>query len=223
MIFVLICTEGKVSEPAYLKALSSTLSGQAPRNISTNVEVLPIPLGGNHGHKKLISIADAVVERHSKNENSLLSLVTVEDTVEKWIIVDHDDMEKHGISVDELRRVAQEAGYTLIINKPKFEFFVLASLSDCAAAAAVDKSQYTAQINMHVKSLNEQDIQKGFTKDMLMPKYTKKRFPAEKLFSMMLANHPELIDAALALDVDPTADCYTEMPIIMRRIVNLYK
>lgn len=223
MIFMLICTEGDVSEPAYIRAASKTLGSQVPRSVSTNIEVLPISLGGNQGHTELIAAADKAIEKYSAD--SVLSIAGDEDTIEKWIIVDYDDMDKHGVNPTDLRQEAKNAGYALIISKPNFEFFVLASLTDTARASAVGKNQIVTEIELCIKSLNEIDSnQKGFSKEMLMPaSYSKKTHVAEKLFSCMLLNHPELIANAAMLYVDIDAEHYTEMPEIVKRLMQLYE
>lgn len=224
MIFALICTEGDVSEPAYIRAISSALGGQAPRNISTNVEILPIPLGGNQGHKNLLEVADRRIDEYAQSEDSLLGLVGLEDSIEKWIIVDFDDMDTHGIDENELRADVESAGYTLVVSKPNFEFFVLASMTDLeTATTAAAKNQVKSMINERIATLNEEDSRKGFSKAALMPsKYSKKTYVAEKLFSLMLDRHPKLIKKAAELRVDVAADSYTEMPVIVRRLLELY-
>jgi hypothetical protein len=222
MIFMLICTEGKVSEPAYIRALESAVRGQAPMDVSMNIEVLPVPLGGNHGHAKLVETADGAITDYGRS-GSLLSLAGDDDVIEKWIIVDHDDMEKHGVEPEGLRQEAQEAGYSLVISKPNFELFVLAGLSDLATAMSTDKKQLKSKINTHIARLNQDDVdQKGFTKPMLMPKYSKKEYVADKLFKCMLGYHPELVQKMAALQVDVTAEQYTEMPKVVQRILELY-
>jgi hypothetical protein len=221
MILMLVCTEGKVSEPAYIDALVAALGGQAPRNISKNVDVLPIPLSGNHGHAKLIEIANRAVELYSRD--SIVSLAGEEDTIEKWIIVDYDDMDKHGVVVADLMAQAEAAGYILVVNKPKFEFFVLTQLAGIDAARSVSPALYASNINAYINELNETDKNnKGFSKGMLMPSYSKKKHKAKKLFDLLLGYHPELIDKAMALSIDINEDCYTEMPKIVRRIKELY-
>jgi hypothetical protein len=222
MIFMLICTEGDVSEPEFINALVRMTGGQAPRSVSTNIEVLPLPLGGNQGHTRLVEAANEAVAKYGKE--GLISLADENDTIEKWIIVDHDDMEDRNMNPQKLREEAQGAGYTLIISKPNFEFFVLAALSDLATARATKSDQFVGEINSRIDSLNQKDKdEKGFGKDMLMPHYSKKKYVAEKLFGFMLGHHPELIDEMASLEVDVAAEGYSEMPEIVRRINDLYK
>ncbi len=225
MVFVLICTEGEVSEPAYIRALSSALGGQAPRSVSTNIEVIPIPLGGNQGHARLLEVANQRLEECLQNEDSLLCLAGPDDVLEKWIIVDFDDMDGRGIDVEQLRADVLAAGYTLVVNKPNFEFFVLASMTDIETAmVASSKSQTITEINDRLASLNDEDTKKGFSKAMLMPaKYSKKTYVAEKLFGLMLDRHPRMIKNAAQLEVDTAAEGYTEMPLIIKRIMKLYQ
>ncbi len=198
------------------------MGGQAPANLSRNIEVLPLPLGGNHGHARLVATANEVVATYSRD--GVISLAGDEDVIERWIVVDHDDMEKYGVTPEQLREEAQSAGFTLIINKPNFEFFVLAVLSDLDTALTTSKEQFKSKINTLIKSLNESDeSQKGFSKEMFMPKYSKKRHVAEKLFGRMLGYHPELIEKMNSLEVNTRAEKYSEMPRVTQRITELYK
>lgn len=224
MIFMLICTEGEVSEPAFLSALCSNLKGQAPKNISTKVEIIPLPLGGNHGHRKLIEVANTEVEKYCKNEDNYITLAGKDDRIEKWIVVDYDKMNKRGVDPKKLREEAKKNGYTLVINNPNFEFFILATLACPGKTISSVKPNYlTNEINMHILSLNKEDTAKGFGKNMLMPLYSKKLHVADKLFSGMLGYHPELIDKAANLNVDVSASHYTEMPKLLKQIQGLYK
>lgn len=217
---MLICTEGVVSEPALIQALKSTTVGQAPVSISSNVEILPLPLGGNHGHAKLVEVANKVVAEYSKD--GVITLAGDDDTIEKWIIVDHDDMEKHGVSPSELREEAKKAGFTLVISKPNFEFFVLATLSDLETAKATNKDQFESKINSRIEALNEINKKKGFGKEMLLPKYSKKKYPSEKLFGLLLNHHPELVEKMTSLKIETTAEKYSEMSRVIKRIIKLY-
>lgn len=220
MIFVLICTEGDVSEPAYIEALSAAIGGQAPRNVSANVEVLPIPLSGNQGHAKLIAAADAAIAKHSKE--GLVGIAGSEDQIEKWIIVDHDDMESNGVDACDLRKQAEAAGYTLVVNKPNFEYFVLSKVCNPEKAITIKRGDFIEHIDSHINELNTQNQQKGFSDIMAIPPYSKKRFVAPKFFGLLLDRHPELISKAAELEVDTTQHHYTEMPKIINRISELY-
>lgn len=222
MIVLLICTEGVVSEPVYIRALTASLTGQLPASTSRNTEVLPLPLGGNQGHVKLIETAEKTINDFVSN--SWVGLADKDDTIEKWIIVDYDDMHLRGVDVEQLRQDAGAVGYTLVVNKPNFEFFVLASLTGIEVASGYRQERHVSEINKCITSLNTENAQsRGFTKGMMMPMYSKKTHIASKLFGGLLGNHPEFATKAMSIDVDTSAPFYTEMPIIIRRINDLYK
>jgi hypothetical protein len=203
--------------------LGSTIGGQTPATISSNVQILPLPLGGNQGHKKLIQAATAVIKEHCKNPDNLASIADENDSLEKWLIVDYDNMDQHGVDVDTLKQEAQSSGYTLIVNKPNFEFFVLAHFRNLDDIASIRPDQYVNHIGKSVKELNIKNIaERGFTKEMAIPPYSKKLHIANKFFGMLLDYHPELIDKLSSLEVDTTKSQYTEMSVIINRIREIY-
>lgn len=223
MIFVLICTEGQVSEPSYLRTLSDVVSGQRPTSISTNVEILPIPLGGNQGHVKLVKAANTAIEVHCKKQDSILSIADDNDSIERWLIVDYDDMDSHNIDISSLRQEAQDNGYTLVVNKPNFEFFVLAHFLEPNAIATIRPNRYISNIDTHTTRLNNTNRRgRGFTRAMFMPPYSKNKHAANKFFGLLLHYHPELIERMKNFEVNIDETRYTEMPLIINRIIDIY-
>lgn len=224
MLIVLVCTEGEVSEPAYIKALKSTYSGQAPSAKLAAVEILPLPLGGNQGHVKLIETANEKVSQAETDQESILSLMEEYDDTEceKWLICDYDDMDKHGVEIDELRQKAEESGYHLVINKPNFEAFVLMHFISVDKIAKLDPKSYKGEINRQVDLLNTKNLEKGFTKTMLTPPYAKKKYHAETFFGSLLPQNIELINEVLLHKPEYDKTCFSEMPTIIARLKDIY-
>lgn len=220
MIILVICTEGESSEPNYIKALKAVLFGTSARS-TMNVEVVPVPLGGNHGHKKIFEKADKELERRKEDNYSILSAVDTEDTIEKWMIVDYDKMEKHNISEPDFRRKASEFGYNLVINKPNFEFFVLCNFMSYEEASKIATKDFCNTLNDEISDYN---IKHGFDKPersaLRLPKYAKNKNIAEELFWKLLDQNPELIDTMSQNNSIGTniSSRYSEMWKIIKRI-----
>lgn len=225
MLFVLICTEGDNSEPECLTALDAALkNGQVPQEVVRFVEVLPIPLGGNQGHTKLVEKANKQVEIMEGDPDSLLHLALSEDEAEcdKWIVCDYDALDAADITLEELRQQASKAGYKLVINKPKFEYFVLCLLIGAKAANKVESGRYFIEINKRIDDLNEQNkTQKGFTDAMNIPHYSKKKYVTREFFGKLFSHNIELLDNLPAEYLDEDNQ-FTEMHGLISAIRSLY-
>src|SRR3990167_3426593 len=189
MLFVLVCTEGKVSEPECIKAFLSIMPSQIPQAGEEYVDVVPVPLNGNHGYKILIEKAEEQIEILENDEESMLFLAQDLDDgseKEKWLVCDYDQLDSSGITYEEFERSVKDAGYTLIMNKPNFEYFILAVLSDWKTADSTSKSKYEDKINSLIDKLNESNkVEKHFTDAQKIPYYSKKLHVAEKSFGML--------------------------------------
>lgn len=225
MLFVLICTEGDNSESECLTALDASLkNGQVPQEVIRFVEVLPIPLGGNQGHVKLVEKANKQVETMERDPNSLLHLALSEDGAEhdKWIVCDYDALDDANITLQELRQQASEAGYKLVVNKPKFEYFVLCLLIGAEDANKVESGHYFVEINKRIDDLNKQNkTQKGFTDAMSIPHYSKKKYVTRELFGKLFSYNIELLDN-LPVEHSDEDSQYTEMHCLINAIRLLY-
>lgn len=220
MLFILVCTEGNVSEPSYLEALSSALGGQAPHKTGAALETIILPLGGNHGHNKIIQKAEEAIAKKEGDQNSILSLKGEDDTCEKWLLCDYDDMEEHGANIDALRQEAEKAGYTLIVSKPNFETFVLMHFLEPSEIAKIKPKDYVSVINSKVAELNKLNEAKGYSDSMKIPPYSKKKYAAPKFFGLLLGDM-ELVEAVLSRNVDLSCNCYSEMPKMIQRLKEL--
>lgn len=74
MLFILLCTEGEVTEPEYLDALVNSIKGQSPQTGDSMVDIISIPLGGNQGHRRLVESADQKVKDYTENPENLIYL-----------------------------------------------------------------------------------------------------------------------------------------------------
>lgn len=157
MICLVICTEGDGSEPAVIKEFSITITGQT----YPEPDIFTVPLGGNQGHKKLFEVADKKIADLGKpNSDSVLSLATDTDAIDRWIICDYDVMDKNGISEQEFRNLAKEKGYNVVVNKPNFEFFVLVLLTNLEYAMKIKPKDYVKEINMAKKTDKREKYQR---------------------------------------------------------------
>jgi hypothetical protein len=225
VLFVLICTEGDNSEPECLVALDASLkNGQVPQEVVRFVEVLPIPLGGNQGHTKLVEKANEQVKIMEMDPDSLLhlALAEVEAECDKWIVCDYDALDESKITLDELRDQASKAGYRLVVNKPKFEYFVLCLLIGTDAASKVEPGRYFVEINKQVDVLNERNkTEKGFTDAMNIPHYSKKKYVTREFFGKLFSHNIELLDN-LPDENSDEGDQFTEMSRLINAIQSLY-
>ena len=225
MRFIIIGTEGGVSEGAHIDALKDSLVRQVPTSRAVGLEVVPLGLGGNHGHVHLVENANVAVDALMADENHVLSCIGDEDDAEKWLVCDYDSLNTHGVDEEALRNEANAAGFTLIINKPNFEFYVLGLLKGFDHAKTIKPSQYEHEINQAIDELNRVNVEeKGFGQASRIPPYSKKRHIAPKLFSQLATLHPELLDNVLvetaAIDYRETS--YSEMPVLVRHLVDAY-
>ncbi|MCL2371565.1 RloB family protein [Candidatus Saccharibacteria bacterium] len=221
MLFVLICTEGEVSEPAYINALKAAIIAQAPQNAG-QVEVEALDLQGNQGHTALISRANEKVADYTDIEDSYIG---EGDTVEKWIICDYDKMHERGVSIEDLRQDARDAGFELIINRPNFELFILLHFMSIDEAVGIRPSQYETIINQKTDELNSRNLVEkvGFTSAMNAPTYSKNRYHARTYFGQLMSRNPELIDLVASIECDTAWNAYSEMPKIVVRIKEIFE
>lgn len=218
MNVAIICTEGESSEPAFIKNYGRCIFGQT----CPDAIIIEIPLRGNHGHTKIFDAADEAIRKESESENSFLSIIGEDgDVILKQIIIcDYDKMEKHGISEEEFRKVAERRGYQVVINKPNFEFFVLAYLTNTEYALQIKPEKYEVEINKAIDVLNEKNhITKGFPNSLNIPHYSKNKYAANKFFAKLLDyNIVELDRSFCAQKSDLAKAGYTQMRDVMLEI-----
>lgn len=222
MLYLVICTEGENSEPAFIGELDRIFSGQSVNQSSTSVTVVPVPLNGVHGHSKIIEAANEALDLGpQKRTNGPLSDFADGDNLERWLICDYDYMKKHGVILEEFEKMVCEAGYNLIVNRPNFEFFVLALLVGQDAAIVESPSNYENAINIATKAINASNAEKGFSDGMMIPKYSKRRYAVPTFFGKLLDYNQELISEFCKIKFDNASEHFTDMAKIINRIREL--
>lgn len=223
MIVLAVCTEGENSEPNYIEALKNVLFGTVFGG-NTVVEVVPVPLGGNQGFKKIFEKANAELESRKRDPRDILSVLEEDDEIEKWLIVDYDKMYRYGVSEEWMRGEAVRNGYVLIINKPNFEFFVLAHFIPIVEVAEVATKDLKNTINDRISDYNSQ---RGFNEDefsaLRLPKYSKGCFQSKDLFWRLLDQNINLLNIFNKERSYCDDEHYTEMWKIIERIKGFSK
>lgn len=218
MLVLIVCTEGQNSEPAFIRQLGRCVLGQ----IHPNIEIIEVPLGGNHGHTdRVFEEADRRIEYLKSDEDSILSLVfdDNEAVIEKTLICDYDKMQKHGITEEDFRSNAIAHNYRLILNKPNFEFFVLSFITSPEYAITIKPREYEQEINKTIDVLNLKDRnEKGFVDTMKIPYYSKRQYQIELCFGRLLEYHPELLTEFCRKKPDLDAKCYSQMGELLAEI-----
>lgn len=223
MQFILICTEGKVTEPECIKALDITFKGQVPQQNGLFVEVIPVPVGGNQGHVKLIQKSNEKVNELILDDDQPISFAEPGDEIDKWLVCDYDELDKSGINLEGLRKEALDNGYKLIVSKPNFEFFVLSILVGVAEARKVNPVNYKDAIDDAIKHLNARNAEeKNFSDAMMIPKYSKNRRKAEMFFSQLFIRNPDLAHAlAEIVEIDYKGN-FSEVPTLVAALRSAY-
>lgn len=222
MLYLAVCTEGENSEPAFIRELDRVLDGQSTNQGDTSVAVIPVPLNGVHGHNKIIEAANAALDIDlQKKTDGPLSDFSNEDILERWLICDYDYMEKHGVIFEEFKKMIHEAGYSLVINRPNFEFFVLTLLAGLETAIAESPSNYMNAINIAAKDINASNTKKGFSDGMMIPKYSKRCYAIPIFFGKLFDYNRELIDKFCKIRFDDSSKRFSDMSKIINRIKEL--
>lgn len=222
MLYLAICTEGENSEPAFINELDRIFSGQSINQSGASVAVVPVPLNGVHGHNKIIEAANAALDLGlQKKTDGPLSDFSTGDNLERWLICDYDYMENHGVVLEEFKEMVHEAGYNLVINRPNFEFFVLALLAGAETAMVESPSNYESAINAAAKAINASNAEKGFSDGMMIPKYSKKHYAVPTFFGKLFDYNRELIDDFCKIEFDDSSERFSDMSKIINRIKEL--
>lgn len=221
MLVLAVCTEGENSEPNYIEALKSVLLGTSPIGYMA-VEVVSVPLGGNHGFKKIFKKADVELGLKAQDSRNIMSVLSHDDMVEKWLIIDYDKMHKYGVSEDWMRLEAVKNNYKLIINKPNFEFFVLMHFMPIAEAVMVATKDLEGEINVKIGEYNNS---RGFDKDefsaLRLPKYSKGSYQSKDLFWRLLDQNMNILETFDKERCYCDDEHYTEMWKIIERMKRL--
>lgn len=222
MLYLAICTEGENSEPAFIKELDRVFSGQSINQSGASVAVVPVPLNGVQGHNRIIEAANEALDLGlQKRTDGSLSDFSTGDNLERWLICDYDYMEKHGVVLEDFKEMVREAGYNLVINRPNFEFFVLALLAGAEAAIAESPSNYENAINAAAEAINISNAKKDFSDGMMIPKYSKRHYAAPNFFGKLFDFNRELIEDFCKINFDDSSERFSDMSKIINRIKEL--
>ena len=222
MLYLIIALEG-ISEKNLVEAFTERIVGQTPGGYR-RIEIVPFSIDGNHGYTRLVEIANSFVEKY---KNDPENCIEPDDVIEKWLVFDYDDIESKKITLEVLRKQAAEEGFACVVSKPNFEFFVLAVLGGYEYAKKVNPANYVGEINRIIDKINEQDFREKewFTNAMKIVPYSKRSFQNKDCFLYILQNHPELFsfDEITLKMTETSGGCYSEVPILLKRIFELIK
>lgn len=205
MKFVIIVTEGEVSEPCAIDGLVKLFRSQAPQ-VYAYLEVMTVSLGGNQGYKELFERAEAkVAELVEKYEIDYEN-----DEIVKALVCDYDSMDNCGIGVGDLREKAGEFGFTLYVSKPKFEYFIARLFFSKEELRRVNSGALVGKIQEGIDGYNE-----GREEAIRIPPYGKKRGEAERCLKTMFNLDPEFVNKACEVIVESEGEQYTELPLLI--------
>jgi len=209
--FIVLVVEGEVCELCFFEAYKDFFVGQTV----TKFEIVTISTKGNQGHQHFFEVANKTIEEVRRDPDSYLSLCEDKDSIEKWAICDYDKMEKHGISLQEFSDLASYYDYNLVINKPNFEFFILALLIGVDKTYKIKPKDYEKEINCAVDALND-SCHLGLTH------YSKHEKPCQAFFFNLIFRKPSLI-RSFSLDRQKAIifEEYTQMSMLLRRLDEL--
>ncbi len=212
MKFVIIVTEGEVSEPCVIDGLVKYFRSQAPQ-VYAHLEVITVPLGGNQGYKELSRRAsEKIWELVSKYD-----MYGDEDEIVKVLVCDYDNMDECGVKVEELRKEMEEWGYMLCVTRPKFEYFVARLFFSKGELAKVNAEGLMGKIQEGIDKYNE-----GREAAIRIPAYGKKRGEAERCLGMMFNLDPGFVDKACEMEDESDGEQYTELPRLVRMLKELF-
>ena len=219
MHYLLAVVEGE-TEKGLIEAFLKTKVGQSPEKYG-QIEVVPIPAGGNQGYTKLVEVADSKINEYLADPNNCFD--QEDDDIERWLVFDYDDIDDKKITLEDLRSEAEASGFSCVVSKPKIEFFILSLLKGRNFANSTNQDNYKHEINCAIDSLNQKDAAEkpGFGDSIKIPPYDKKIHQCKECLWMIFASHPELIDAVLKQEKGGKYENYSEIPKLLNRILNI--
>lgn len=220
MHYLLAVVEGKTEESIISSFVRSKV-GQSPKGYG-KIEVVSILTHGNQGYTGLVDMAEKCIDDYLRNPDNCYS--EEDDSYEKWLVFDYDDIDSKKITLDELKRRAESAGFKCIISKPNIEYFILSLLGNYEFANSVNPSNYMQKIKDLIDDLNEKDLldKTGFTDALKIPPYSKRAYWCKNCLFAIFSLHPELIDRILDSKSSHTSR-YSEIPTLLNRILELLK
>lgn len=194
MLFIAICTEGEVSEPTYIDALKTEIYKQMPGQEISKIDFIVIPLNGNQGHS-----VNKIIERANnsiKKEQAKCAAAPGDDwSIEKWLILDYDKLEKD-VNIKIFKQGIAQAGFELIINKPNFEYFVLLNFMTPNEIDKIKIEAFEDEINNQINKLNKVlEAIPGLSCLNKICKYNKHKY--NRMFYYLLRYHSSSLNMAV--------------------------
>ena len=211
MIYLLACVEGESTEPNIVDGIVLFLRSQKPQAYK-KVEVETIPLSGNHGHLKLIERAKAEAEKYIREYD----IQTPPDEVKKYLVVDFDRLNEHGIDYDDFRKKIIQNGFIPIFTRPKIEYFIARLFYDKEELTGLTPAQIDQKITEGIDNFNE-----GKDEILRIPPYGKKKSEALRCLQTMFNLDPVFLERAKNIEVEHNGEQFTEMAILIEEFCNL--
>lgn len=213
MKFVFICTEGESSEPSGISAIVSNFRSQVPEAYKT-LEVLPIPLGGNHGYKNLVSLC--IEQVRAKMDE--FEYDAIFDECYKFIVCDYDNIDASGIDLQELRDSAETVGFKLLITRPKFEYFVARHFFSEDELLSVNSAALNGKIQQGIEKYNAKK-----PTYLHIPSYGKNKTASKNCLGALYNFDPSFIDIACSIEANINSGQYTELPELIKFLRDLFQ
>lgn len=213
MKYIIAGVEGEVTEPAGIVGALNSLKQQSPLGYA-HLEVVPLSLGGNHGHGEVLILK--YKEEVEKYLNNPEHCVESDDEICKFLVCDDDGMAEYGVEESVFRKKVVEIGAIPIISKPNFEYFV--------ARLFWDENELTTMLRKRMglndiirRGIEEYNKTCKYDFQMVSP-YMKKHHQTEDWFWRLFDMNPEFLRRAINTSVDIRREYYTEVPLLLKEI-----
>ena len=219
MHYLLAVVEGE-TEKGLIEAFLRTKVGQSPEKYGA-IEVVPIPAGGNQGYTKLVEVAEQKINEYLLNPDNCYC--DTDDDVEKWLVFDYDDIDNKRITLEELEDDAKKLGFSCVVSRPNIEFFILALLKGIDFTKKINPENYKQEINREIDSLNKKDATEKtwLNNSIKIPAYDKGIYQCRNCLLALFAFHPELVDKILQSKINTAENKYSQLPILLKRIMEV--
>lgn len=211
MIYILACVEGEATEPNIVEGIVLFLRSQKPQAYKS-VEVVPLPLGGNHGHTEIIKHAKLAVAQFIDDYD----IKTPPDNVRKYLVIDFDKLDERGIDYNLFRKDILENGFIPIITRPKIEYFIARLFFDKDELDGLSAAKIDQKIQEGIDQFNT-----GKDSIITIPPYGKKKDKAMRCLQTMFNLDPAFLERARNMESDFHSNYYTELSILIDDIANL--
>lgn len=212
MKVVLICTEGQSSEPGNVNAIVNYFRSQVP-DAYRRLEILPIPLNGNHGYRDLPQRAAEMVDQKLQE----FELDPSQNEVYRFLVCDYDNMDLLGVDIEALRIAAKDKHFQLIVTKPKFEYFIARHFFTADELLTTNDAALIGKIQEGIDRYNADR-----PAYLQIPPYNKSHQQSCRCLGTLYNFDPSFIDRICDMEVDTSQDQYSELPILVRFLRELF-